>query len=202
MALEVGATVLGLIQGYLAMINKRSNWIFYIFQMLLLIFFSLINHLYGDVFNNSIYLVMGVVGFILWNTNNDSSKITKCGVKERVLYCLIILVGTLFVGNRLSTTDDPLPWLDGFTTVSSLVATYYMMKKKIDTWIIWFVNDIFYAVEYYLLPDQAFYLFLLNLVWTVMAVGSYYNWRKIMKEGDKDDKNVLFRNLPKEARAY
>lgn len=202
MNLEMGATILGLMQGYLAMINKRSNWIFYIFQMLFLIAFSAMNHLYGDVVNNSIYLVMGVVGFILWNTNNDSSKITKCTTKERIIYFMIILVGTILVGNQLATTDDPLPWLDGFTTISSLVATYYMMKRKLDTWIIWFVNDIFYAIEYYLLPNQAFYLFLLNIVWTIMAVGSYYNWRKIMKEGDKDDQYVLFRNIPKEARAY
>ncbi len=195
MVLEICATILGLMQGYLAMINKRSNWIFYIFQMLFLIAFSFINHLYGDVFNNSIYLIMGIIGFVLWNTKNDSSKITSCKTKERVAYTLIILVGALFVGNRLSSTNDPLPWLDGFTTVSSLVATYYMMNKKIDTWVIWFVNDILYAVEYYLLPDQAFYLFLLNIVWTLMAVGSYYNWKKLMKEGDEDDKNVLFRNI-------
>lgn len=65
MFLEIGATVLGLIQGVLVMLNRRSNWIFYILQMIFLILFSTINHLYGDIFNNSVYLIMGVVGFIL-----------------------------------------------------------------------------------------------------------------------------------------
>ena len=73
--------------------------------------------------------------------------------------------------------------LDAFTTITSLIATYYMVKKKIDTWVIWFINDIFYAIEYFILPNQAFYLFLLNVVWTLMAVGSYSNWKKLMKEG-------------------
>ena len=77
-----------------------------------------------------------------------------------------------------------LPLLDAFTTVSSFVATYYMMTKKIDTWIIWFINDIFYAIEYFILPEQALGLFFLNVVWTIMAIISYINWRKIMK-GDK-----------------
>ena len=181
MIFEIGATVFGLIQGLLVMLNKRSNWIFYILQMLFLIIFSIFNHLYGDIANNSIYLVMGVIGFILWNNKKESNKITKASIKERIIYILLIALGTIILSNVLKNTDDPLPVLDSFTTISSLVATYYMMKKKIDTWIIWFINDIFYAVEYFILPDQALYLFALNIIWTFMAVGSYINWNKIMK---------------------
>lgn len=183
MFLEIGATILGLIQGVLVMFNKRSNWIFYILQMAFLILFSSMNHLYGDVVNNSIYLVMGVVGFILWNRNSDTNKITATSKKEKLIYILLIIVGTLGVSAILKNTNDPLPMLDAFTTITSLIATYYMVKKKIDTWVIWFINDIFYAIEYFILPNQAFYLFLLNVVWTLMAVGSYINWKKLMKEG-------------------
>lgn len=81
MFLEIGATILGLIQGVLVMLNKRSNWIFYILQMAFLVLFSIINHLYGDVVNNSIYLVIGVVGFILWNSNKKTNKITTTSKK-------------------------------------------------------------------------------------------------------------------------
>ena len=161
----------------------RSNWIFYILQMAFLILFSSMNHLYGDVVNNSIYLLMGVVGFILWNRNSDTNKITATSKKEKLIYILLIIVGTLGVSAILKNTNDPLPMLDAFTTITSLIATYYMVKKKIDTWVIWFINDIFYAIEYFILPNQAFYLFLLNVVWTLMAVGSYSNWKKLMKEG-------------------
>lgn len=181
MLLEIGATVFGLIQGILVMFNKRSNWIAYLIQMLLLIFFSLSMNLYGDVVNNSIYLILGIIGFILWN-REDTKKITKCSAKERIIYTSLIVVATAIGYLILSNTNDPLPLLDAFTTVSSLVATYYMMTKKVDTWIIWFINDIFYAIEYYILPDQAFYLFLLNVIWTFMAVGSYISWSKIMKK--------------------
>lgn len=182
MILEMGATILGLIQGLLVMFNKRSNWIFYVLQMAFLIAFSVINHLYGDVVNNSIYFIMGIIGFILWN-KEGTNKITSASIKEKIIYVILIALGTIGLSVLLSKTDDPLPILDSFTTVSSLVATYYMMKKKIDTWIIWFVNDIFYAIEYFILPDQALYLFALNLIWTIMAVGSYINWKKLMKEG-------------------
>ena len=181
MIFEIGATVFGLIQGVLVMLNKRSNWIFYILQMIFLIIFSTLNHLYGDIANNSIYLVMGIVGFILWNNTKESNKISKASTKERIIYILLIALGTIILSTVLKNTDDPLPMLDSFTTISSLIATYYMMKKKIDTWIIWFINDIFYAVEYFILPDKALYLFALNIIWTFMAIGSYINWNKIMK---------------------
>jgi nicotinamide mononucleotide transporter len=186
MIFEIGGTVFGLIQGVLVMLNKRSNWIFYVLEMLFLIGFSVFNHLYGDIANNSIYLVMGVVGFILWK-KADTSKITSCNLLEKIIYVIIMVLGTIILYKILGNTDDPLPVLDSFTTVSSLVATYYMMKKKIDTWVIWFVNDIFYAVEYFLLPDQALYLFMLNIIWTFMAVASYVNWMKIMKGYGKND---------------
>ena len=63
--LEIGATIFGLIQGFLAMLNKRSNWIAYSIQMILMVMFSLSMHLYGDVLNNSFYLIIGIIGFIM-----------------------------------------------------------------------------------------------------------------------------------------
>lgn len=192
--MELIATILGLIQGILVMLNKRSNWIFYILQMIFLIIFSSINHLYGDVLNNSFYLVLGFIGFLEWSKKKDSNQIRLVNYKERINYILLITIGTIALNLVLKTTDDPLPLLDSFTTISSLVATYYMIKKKLDTWIIWFINDIFYAIEYFMLPNQALYLFLLNIVWAFMAVGSYLNWKKILEE-ENNEKNILCRQI-------
>ena len=180
---EIGATIFGLIQGVLVMLNKRSNWIAYTIQMLLMLIFSYSMKLYGDVTNNAIYLILGVIGFIIWN-KKDERDIKACSKKERIIYCIVMFIGTFITFLILRKTDDPLPLLDAFTTISSFVATYYMMFKKIDTWIIWFVNDIFYSIEYFILPRQALSLFALNVIWTVMAIISYINWKKIMDKGE------------------
>ena len=66
-----------------------------------------------------------------------------------------------------------------------------MMRKKTDTWIIWFINDIFYAIEYFIIPEQAIYLFLLNVVWSLMAIASYINWYKLMKDENKNEKDIF-----------
>ena len=67
---EITATVLGLLQGFFALLNKKSNWIFYGLQMLCMIVFSLKNKLYGDVLNSSVYLLLGVYGFVFWSSEN------------------------------------------------------------------------------------------------------------------------------------
>ena len=181
--MEIIAAILGLIQGVLVMLNKRSNWIFYILQMIFLIIFSAINHLYGDVINNTFYLIFGFIGYMYWSKKISTNKIRTAKYKERIIYITIIILGTIILSMFLKKTDDPLPLLDSFTTISSLVATYYMVKKITDSWIIWFINDIFYAIEYFMLPNQALYLFALNIIWSFLAVGSYINWKKLMKEG-------------------
>ena len=180
--LEGICTILGLVQGVLVAINKRSNWIFYILQMLGLLIFSFLNHLYGDVANNAIYLIIGIIGFIRWG-KEEKSQITACKRRERIIYIGVLAIATFLVFSFLKNTDDPLPLIDSFTTVSSFVATYYMVMKKIDTWIIWFINDILYVIEYFMLPNQAVMLGVLNIVWTGLAVCSFINWRRLMKKG-------------------
>lgn len=179
--IEITATIFGLLQGMLVMLNKRCNWIFYVIQMALMIVFSAQNHLYGDVVNSSVYIVIGMIGWFLWG-KDAGQKVTKASILETAVYLTVIIFGTIGVAKWLSGTDDPLPALDAFTTVSSFVATILMVRHKIDTWVIWFVNDIAYCVEYWLLPDQALYLLGLNVVWTGMAVGSFIIWFKELKK--------------------
>lgn len=128
-ALEICATVFGLSQGMLVLLNKKSNWIFYILQMICMIAFSLRSRLYGDFVNSCIYLILGVIGFILWN-KGKVLLISQCNLKEKVSYILIISLSTLILSSILKNTSDPLPVIDAFTTTSSFVATYYMMTKK------------------------------------------------------------------------
>ena len=60
-----------------------------------------------------------------------------------------------------------------------------MVKRKLDTWVIWTVNDIVYIIEYFMLPNTAWWLLGLNCVWAVMAIMSYVNWGRIMKKDEQ-----------------
>ncbi len=190
---EIWATIFGLLQGILVLLNNKYNWLFYIAQIGCLIVFSYFNKLYADTLCNIIYLMFGIRGWILWNKNN-AVKISNCSLKEKIMYSSIICIGAFLINMALKITPDPLPLIDAVTTSSSLVATYYMVKKKLDTWIIWFINDICYIIEYSILQEPAYYLISLNTIWSIMSIISYFNWRRIMK-GEKYEKNIFCRKI-------
>lgn len=183
MTIEIFCVILGLIQGVLAYLNKRSNWIVYALQMGALVGFSAMNSLWGDTVQNSIYLVICLYSyFYLWNESGGFEKVSTISWKSRGIWVLITAVASLCIGKFLSTTTDPLPYVDAFTTVTTFVALILMSYHKIECWIVWLINDIAYMYQYYALPDQAFYLMGLYIIWTGLAVFTFINWLKIYKK--------------------
>ena len=183
MTLEIFCVVLGLLQGVLAYLDKRSNWIVYAVQMGCLVAFSARNCLWGDMVQNSVYLLICLYSyFLLWKEGCGFQKVGTVSWKRRIIWMAVTVAGTVLVGRILAGTSDPLPYVDAFTTVTTLVALILMSYHKIECWVVWFVNDLAYIYQYYALPDQAVYLMGLYLIWTGLAVFTFFNWLKIYKK--------------------
>ncbi len=180
--LEIVAVICGLIQAYLIMNNKKENWIFYNIQMFSLLLFSFMVNLWGDVIENTIYLIFGVFGTTVWysSTIKAFKTIDELNNRSRVLLIIFIVVLTYLLYLFLLKTNDKLPFLDALTTILGLVATALMVMKKIETWILWFIDDILMAIVYFLIPEQPIYLILLNVIWIIFAVASYIKWKKFI----------------------
>lgn len=194
--LEITITILGLIQGVLAMLNKRINWLVYAVQMVLLVVFSWFAHLYGDTLQNFVYFFICVIGWFMWKKDSPAEKITVGTSFNRIMWLIIIATLTLAGGFTLSATDDPLPYVDSFTTATTIVGLLLMMAHRLETWVIWFFNDIAYMYQYFNLPDQAIYLFGLYVVWTIMAVVTFINWMRIYnKEHPETDEPTYYTGM-------
>ena len=186
--LEIVTSIFGLIQSILIMCNKKENWIFYLLNIVTLTFFSFKARLYGDVLENSIYLLIGFFGLFSWYSKNISSKLVKnnkihwMSNKERIIYLIIFMVISGILYLWLITTDDQLALLDAITTGLSFVATITMAMKKIDSWIYWLIDDILMAITYFMLQDKAIYLMSLNIIWIFLAIGTIYTWNKQKKK--------------------
>lgn len=178
MNFEIIVTVLGIIQGILAMLNKRSSWIVYAIQMAALTIFSFYAKLYGDMVQSAVYMFICMFSFWAWK-NSSLEKTTHLNLKWASGIIVLTIIATYIIGNILSRTDDPLPYVDSFTTVTTVVALLLMTAHKVECWLVWLINDIAYMYEYFNLPDQALYLFGLNCIWTLMAIFSYINWNRI-----------------------
>ena len=66
---EILAAILGLIQGVLVMLNKRSNWLVYAAQMIALVIFSYQVKLYGDMLQNIFYFFFKVIPHVRIGAN-------------------------------------------------------------------------------------------------------------------------------------
>lgn len=185
--LEIAITLIGIAQGILAMLNKRINWLVYTLQMVLLVVFSYYNHLYGDMFQNAAYFLICIVSWFIWKPGGHNERISVLDKWERIWVSIMTVLGTVVLCIALKSTDDPLPFTDSFTTITTIVALFLMSLHKIEAWVVWFVNDLAYMYQYFNLPDQALYLFGLYVVWTVLAVFSFIKWRKIYMGYDKED---------------
>ena len=186
--IELIATLCGLIQGVLILFSKRESWFFYILNIAFLIAFSFQAKLYGDVFENAIYLLIGFFGLFAWYSKYVSSLFEKfiqmrySNRKEIVVFTLAISLISVATYGYLVRTDDPFPLLDSITTGMGFVATLMMAIKRIDAWIIWLIDDILMACIYFLLPSQGCYLMILNIVWIFLAIGSWWNWHRIWRK--------------------
>lgn len=188
--LEIISAVCGLMQSILIACKRKENWIFYLLNIVTLTLFSFQAHLYGDVLENLIYTIFGLLGLITWYsdkvTNKILSKFTKiryCTIKERTIYISVLFV--LWIVNYLwlVNTKDPYPILDALTTSMGFIATLMMTLKLVDSWIIWLVDDILMAIVYFSLPDKAIYLMTLNIIWVGLAIITWYIWHKEYKKG-------------------
>ena len=122
---EILVVIFGLLQGITIAINKRCNWIFYIIQMIFMTIFSYSNHLYGDTLNSLSYIFLGIYSYISWG--NPESKITELNNYQKIFIISIIYWGYFILRSYLEKTNDPLPQIDSFSTITSIVATILLI---------------------------------------------------------------------------
>ena len=123
----------------------------YIFGLVNSILYAIIAYkatLYGETMLNAIYYVpMQFVGFYIWskNMNQETHEVAKKHMKNmgRILMVLAIAAGTVVYGLLLQKMGDAMPFVDAFTTVSSVVAMVVSVKMFSEQWWIWNAIDVF-----------------------------------------------------------
>lgn len=128
--------------------GKLSAYIFGLINSILYAIIAYKATLYGETMLNALYYVpMQFIGFYIWNKNMNSEthEVTKKHMKNsgRIILLLSILVVTYFYGLILKYLGDAMPFIDSFTTVSSVVAMIVSVKMFAEQWWIWVAVDIF-----------------------------------------------------------
>lgn len=128
--------------------GKLSAYVFGLVNCVLYAIISYKAHLYGETMLNAIYYIpMQFVGFYVWSKhmNSETNEVTKRHMKNihRVILVVAIIISTYGYGLLLNYLGDAMPFVDAFTTVSSVVAMIISVKMFAEQWWIWVVVDIF-----------------------------------------------------------
>ncbi len=88
----------------------------------------------------------------------------------------IAAVTALFGYYLLHHSNEARPFVDSFTTVGALLATFMVARKVLENWVYWFVID---GVSVYLYSSRGLYLYAaLFVVYLFMIVVGYRAWRR------------------------
>lgn len=128
------------------------------------------------------YVVISFYGWYFWlkgKNHNDKTHVSvrvttgKMWIKLTIA-TIIIYSAIFFVLTKYSDSD--VPFLDSLTTTLSITATWMLAKKYIENWLIWIFVD-FVSTGLYLYKNL-WPTVILFLVYTVMAIIGYFEWKK------------------------
>jgi len=140
--------------------------------------------LYMDFVLQVFYFAMAIYGWHQWRRGGPAHAGAAIhwwpARRHLAVVAGIVLAGAAF-GFVLAPTAAALPYLDSFTTVAAIVATFMVAHKVMENWIYWFVVDSVY-VYIYLQRDLDWYV-ALYLGYLVMIVIGFREWRAQMSRG-------------------
>ena len=191
--LEFFGVVTGLAAIWLSAKAHLWSWPIGIVNVALSFFLYYQIQLYPDMFLQVFFFVTNITGWWRWanpkpheEDKRNELKVSFMGVKKFAILCVIGLAGTFLLGSIASNLHEwfptifalpsAYPYVDSFIMIMSIVTTFYMIEKKIESWIIWIVVDIiatwlyyvkgikFYSAEYF--------------IFTIIAAFGLWHWYK------------------------
>jgi nicotinamide mononucleotide transporter len=164
--LEFFGTIAGALAVWLSARGNIWGWPIGIINIVLFFFLFYQVQLYPDMFLQVFFFITNLIGWWRWAHPNSLEqnvrrelKVSFMPVWSLILLLAIGLIGTLIVGSfadnlhihfpRLFNQPSAFPYADSFVTVMSVVATYLMVQKKAECWIVWMVVDVVATYLYF-----------------------------------------------------
>jgi len=190
--LEFFGTLAGAIAVFLSAKANVWSWPLGIINVVLFFFLFYQVQLYPDMFLQVFFFVTNLMGWWRWTNprlgeedKNNQLRVTKMVLRAWLLFFTIGLIGTFLFGSLaknlhsffpvLFSQPSAFPFADSFVTVMSIVATYLMVQKKMECWLVWILVDV---VACYLYFSKGIMLVGIEyVVFCFIAAFGFWHWR-------------------------
>ncbi|XOV66182.1 MAG: nicotinamide riboside transporter PnuC [Fluviicola sp.] len=191
--LEWTAVLTSVVYVILATFRSIWCWLFAFVSASLYVYICYTFDLFIESGLQLFYVAMAVVGWVSWSkakpkdeslldsaVETSKTRIHSWGwalhfANVTASGVLALVIGWVFE----NYTSQANPYLDAFTTVFSLLATFMVTKRVLENWIYWVVID---AVSIVLYTSRGLYLSsVLYALFTVLAIIGFIAWFKEYK---------------------
>lgn len=193
--LEWLAVITGVAYVILASYQSIWCWLFAFISSSLYVYICIDFNLYIESGLQLFYVAMAIVGWLSWKHTNEhrtratndlmdapkeKSAVQVWSLKLHALNIVASGVVAFTLGWIFdSYTDQSNPYMDAFTTVYSLLATFMVTRRVLENWIYWIVIDL---VSIYLYSSRELYLSsVLYALFTILAAVGFYAWYREYK---------------------
>jgi len=164
---------------------------FGIINVLIYVYICFTAKLYAYAGINIFYFGMSAYGWYNWlktGDNEEKIRITECSKKERIWNSIAILIFFIILWILLKKlTDSVVPVWDAITTAIYIIGMWLLARKKIENWILWIAGDF---ISIFLFAYEKLYFSSFQfLVFTIIAVLGYLEWRKKLVISEKHKAN-------------
>ncbi|MFU8803201.1 MAG: nicotinamide riboside transporter PnuC [Bradymonadaceae bacterium] len=182
--LEIAATIFGLASVWFTVRQNILCWPTGLVMVILYAFIFFDVRLYSDMGLQIVYVFVQIYGWHHWLKGGPRDKqlpVRMLRGTQRLTWLAVAVIGTFGLGLVMDTyTDAELAYWDAATTVLSLIATWFMARKILESWVFWIVVDVL-AIGIYTV--KSLYLTAgLYAVFLVLATIGFFAWRRSMLE--------------------
>ncbi len=191
--LEFFGTLAGAVAVFLSAKANVWSWPIGIINVVLFFFLFYQVQLYPDMFLQVFFFITNLMGWWRWKNpqieeedKRHELKISRMLAKSLLLFSGIGLLGTIVFGGLaknlssffpvLFAKPSAFPYADSFVTVMSMVATYLMVQKKVECWLVWILVDIVACYLYF--SKEIKFVGIEYVVFCFIAAFGFWNWRK------------------------
>ena len=182
--LEIAANVFTILCVILAARNNVHTWWTGLVGCVLFGWLFYSSQLYGDAALQVFFFAAGVYGWYAWlhsPTNRYLQRpVTTVSSGMLCLFAGLAVLGTGLYGLALKTyTDAYMPFVDSFVLMTSVLAQFLLMYRKVETWPTWLIVN---TVAVPLFFSRGLYL--TAGIYTFFWFNALYGWYIWRKESD------------------
>lgn len=175
-------------------VGRKEGYIFGLYNSFAYGYLAYENGLLGEATLNFFFFVpTAIIGFFMWNRKMKDAVVLmrKLKTQEQGYLLLTCMISTLGLGLILARFDaQNTPYIDATTNVLSIIATFLMLWRYSEQWLLYIaLNIVTIAMWYIRFQADGEAADTMIFMWILYLVNSIYGWIRWNKGSARNETN-------------